>query len=87
MLIQIQQKSYRVDEQLFLGETLNLGMCSKFWGNFEENLGNNGEIPHTGYKFMGSKGVIKCFFVQCFTNHDSALHHWSSIYVLRNIGH
>ena len=30
MLIQIQQRSYRVDEQLFLGETLNLGMCSNF---------------------------------------------------------
>ena len=58
MLIQIQQRSYRVDEQLFLGETLNLGMCSKFWGNFEENLGNHGEIPHTGYKFKGSKGLI-----------------------------
>ena len=27
------------------------------------------------------------FFVQCFSSHDSALHRWSSIYVLGNIGY
>ena len=58
MLIQIQKRSYRFDEQVFLGETLNLSMCSQFLGNFEENSGNHGEIPHTGYKFMGSKGLL-----------------------------
>ena len=33
-------------------------MCSKFWGNFEDNLGIHGEIPHTRYKSMGSKEPI-----------------------------
>ena len=32
--------------------TLNLGICSKFWGNFEGILGNPGEIPHIGGKTL-----------------------------------
>ena len=30
---------------------------------------------------------VFCFFVQRFSSHDSALHRWSSIYVLGIIGH
>ena len=48
MLIQIQKESYRFDDYLYLGETLNLGMYSKFLRNFEKILANHGEIPHTG---------------------------------------
>ena len=29
-----------------VGKTLNMGSCSKFWGNLEGIRGNPGEIPH-----------------------------------------
>ena len=34
-------------------------MSPKFCGNFEEISGNHGEIPHTGWKSVGSKGLMK----------------------------
>ena len=43
--------------------------------------GENGTESLVGFVFF----VV--FFVQCFSSHDSALHRWSSIYVLGNIGH
>ena len=37
--------------------SLNLSTCSKFGGNFVVNLGKHGEVLHTGYNSMGSKGL------------------------------
>ena len=36
-----------------VGKTLNMGSCSKFWGNLEGIWGNPGEIPHSGWKIPG----------------------------------
>ena len=36
-----------------VGKTLNMGSCSKFWGNLEGIWGNPGEIPHIGWKIPG----------------------------------
>ena len=35
---------------MYVGETLNMDSCSKFWGNLEGIWGNPGEIPHIGWK-------------------------------------
>ena len=49
----MQKKSFRFDKKVCVGKNLNLGICSKFWGNFEGILGNPGEIPHIGWKTLG----------------------------------
>ena len=49
----MQKKSFRFGKKVCIGSTLNLGICSKFWGNFEGILGNPGEIPHIGRKTLG----------------------------------
>ena len=45
---QMQKKSFRFDKKVCVGENFNLGICSKFGGNFEGILGNPGKIPHIG---------------------------------------
>ena len=49
----MQKKSFRFDKKVCIGRNLNLGICSKFGGNFEGILGNPGEIPHIGWKTLG----------------------------------
>ena len=49
----MQEKSFRFGKKVFVGSTLNLGICSIFWGNFEGILGNPGEIPHIGRNTLG----------------------------------
>ena len=49
----MQNKSFRFGKKVGIGSTLNLGICSKFWGNFEGILGIPGEIPHIGRKTLG----------------------------------
>ena len=49
----MQKKSFRFGKKVCIGSTLNLGICSKCWGNFEGILGNPGEIPHIGRKTLG----------------------------------
>ena len=49
----MKKKSFRFDKKVCVGNTLNLGICSKFLGNFEGILGNPGEIPHVGWKTLG----------------------------------
>ena len=46
----MQKKSFRFDIKICVGKTLNVDICSKFWGNFKEILGNPGVIPHIGWK-------------------------------------
>ena len=36
-----------------VGKTLNMGSCSKCWGNLKGIWGNPGEIPHIGWKIPG----------------------------------
>ena len=36
-----------------VGKTLNMVICSKFWGNLEGIWGIPGEILHTGWKIPG----------------------------------
>ena len=43
-----QRKLFRFDKCMCVGKTLNMGSCSKFWGNLEGFFGNPGEIPHIG---------------------------------------
>ena len=50
---QMQKKSFRFDKKVCVGKTLNLGICSKFQGNFEGILGNPWKIPHIGWKTLG----------------------------------
>ena len=38
---------------MYIGKTLNMDSCSKFWGNLEGIWGNPGEIPHIGWKIPG----------------------------------
>ena len=49
----MQKKSFRFDKKVCVGKNLNLGICSKFGGNFEGILGNPGEIPHIGWNTLG----------------------------------
>ena len=49
----MQKRSFRFDKWVCVGKNLNLGICSKFWGNFEGIRGNPGEIPHIGWKTLG----------------------------------
>ena len=49
----MQKISFRFDKEVCVGKNLNLGICSKFGGNFEGILGNPGEIPHIGWKTLG----------------------------------
>ena len=49
----MQKKSFRFDKKVCVGNTLNLGICSKSGGNFEGILGNPREIPHFGWKNLG----------------------------------
>ena len=35
---------------MYVGATLNMESCSKFWENLEGILGNPPEIPHIGWK-------------------------------------
>ena len=49
----MQKKSIRFVKKVCVGSTLNLGICSIFWGSFEGILGNPGEIPHIGGKTIG----------------------------------
>ena len=49
----MQKKSFRFVKKVCVGSTLNLDICSIFWGNFEGILGNPGEIPHIGRKTLG----------------------------------
>ena len=49
----MQKKSFRFGKKVCVGSTLNLSICSIFWGNFEGILGNPGEIPHIGRKTLG----------------------------------
>ena len=49
----MQKKSFRFGKKVCIGSTLNLGICSKCWGNFEGIWGNPGEIPHIGRKTLG----------------------------------
>ena len=49
----MQKKSFRFGKKVCIGSTLNVGICSIFWGNFEGILGNPGEIPHIGRKTLG----------------------------------
>ena len=49
----MQKKSFRFDKKVCVGKNLNLGICSKFEGNFEGILRNPGEIPHIGWKTLG----------------------------------
>ena len=53
MQFHIECKRNRFGKKVCVGSTLNLGICSIFWGNFEEILGNPGEIPHIGRKTLG----------------------------------
>ena len=46
ILHQMQNNSFRFEKKVCAGDTLNLVICSKFGGNFEEIWGNPGEIPH-----------------------------------------
>ena len=38
---------------------MNFNIFQKCGGNFEEILGNHGEIQHVEYKSVGSKGLMK----------------------------
>ena len=49
----MQEISFRFGKKVCVGSTLNLGICSLFWGNFEGILGNPGEIPDIGRKTLG----------------------------------
>ena len=55
------QKSFRFDKKVCVNNTLNVDICSKFGGNFEEILGNPGEIPHIGWKTLGVYRVRRGF--------------------------
>ena len=53
MKFHIEYKRNSFGKKVCLGSTMNLGICSKFWANFEGILGNPGEIPHIGRKTLG----------------------------------
>ena len=65
-----------------LQETEKLNQEEKFKASSSEvrKGGEGGKSPLYHFFFF-------FFFVQRFTSHDSALHRWSTIYVLGNIGH
>ena len=49
----MQNKLFRFDKKVCVGNTLNLDICPEFWGNFEGICGNPGEILHIGRKTFG----------------------------------
>ena len=50
MLFYMQKKLFIFDKKVVLGKTLNMNICSKVGGHFEESPG---EIPHIGWKIRG----------------------------------
>ena len=51
--VKCKRNHFVFDKKVCVGKTLNLGICSKFQGNFEGIWGSPGEIPHIGWKTLG----------------------------------
>ena len=86
--------SLRIDKHCM--HTCFAGLLRNRNGEVHLTLKRCREFGFFAHQYLASKYLhrlafihlyIYLFFVQRFTSYDSALHHWSSIYVLGNIGY